>query len=680
MKTCKYGHPRGTNPDCKACQISNRIKTRWQQPSPQMVAASQANRLKGNTSGLSSDVAAQKRATYFESQTHKDKASSQARKLAEERRRGVRQPATRAVADTKLEIATWAALDQLGVVYHKQYPVGPYLFDFFLPEHSILLEVDGEWAHSQPASITNDLAKDSYIRNQRPDLRLLRLPEESVRQPALLLERLGELTKTSTIPIIQQNAVRVEATTPDMASTFLARHNHLPKFRRDTRIVHAIWHSSDLIGILIYTKASGSHLGTPSRWCLELNRLLFAPGYESLRKTATTLSLLLMPEEHRVVISRLESPGWIAEYGYWCTKLSNIHAPVRSRSTYLEATCGKCGGVCSVSKEAFRKAVKKHGSYYHHSCRMEMKWKDGTYADRVKRSNVNLVELVDATCGCGKSKKVQRKSLLDAIRNHGKYRCISCGVKAAHEIKLPSRKQPAGCGLAENNQQDVVKQGQKMAQSELHGHSTDPAGLYSHIVKGLTYTRGLIVADEAYWQQMFAYWPHVTPEQKNEIFEKITESVSKRLQAWQQTGQLQEGAMGAIGNAVGGAVNWVGRQITNFAQFIAKIKTILDAGQGRQTTPGQRQQQAAVYSRLNGDSVIGFTDQCLVASQKNLKEEEATAKNSASPQQPESGSGPPRPDRSPGESGSVGQAAAPGAGPVGSGSAPGILALTAGRS
>ncbi len=237
--------------------------------------------------------------------------------------------------------------------------------------------------------------------------------------------------------------------------------------------------------------------------------------------------------------------------------------------------------------------------------------------------------------------------------------------------------------LAENSPQDVVKQGQKMAQSELHGHTSDPAGLYSHIVKGLTHTNGLIVTDEKYWQQMFAYWPHVTPEQKNEIFEKIAGSVSKRLQNWQQTGQLQEGVMGAIGNAVGGAVNWVGRQITNFAQFIAKLKTILDAGQGRQAaTPGQRQQQGMVYSKLNADSVIGFTDQCLLASQKSLEQRKKAeaAKSSVQPQQSESGPLPPPSAQNPSGPGIAGKDAAPAAGPAGSRAAPGTLALAPGRS
>lgn len=183
-----------------------------------------------------------------------------------------------------------------------------------------------------------------------------------------------------------------------------------------------------------------------------------------------------------------------------------------------------------------------------------------------------------------------------------------------------------------------------MAQTELRDHATDPAGLYSHIVKGLTYTKGLIVSDENYWQQMFAFWPNVSTEQKSEIFEEITKDISRKLQNWQQTGQLQEGVLGAVGSAVGGAVNWAGRQITNFAKFIAKIKTTLDAGQGRQTTPDQRQQQSIAYSKMNADSVIGFVDKCLDVSQKNLKQKETqeeAARNLESHQTPESSSEPP---------------------------------------
>jgi hypothetical protein len=201
--------------------------------------------------------------------------------------------------------------------------------------------------------------------------------------------------------------------------------------------------------------------------------------------------------------------------------------------------------------------------------------------------------------------------------------------------------------LCEGNVADIMKQGQKVAQDQLQGLVTDPANLYNHIVRGLTYTQGILLSDEAYWKKMFAFWAMVTDDQKNEIFQEVARSVTKKLQAWQQTGQLQESVMGAVGKAIGGAVNWVGRQITGFAQFVAKIKDILDAGQGRQTTPGQRQQQSVVYSKLNAESVIGFVDRCTDLSQKAKKAQDEEAKKQESAQQPEQPDGPSQPQAGP---------------------------------
>ncbi len=440
MKTCKYGHPRGTDLDCKACQISNRVKARWRQPSLQMVAASQANRLKSNTSGLNGETAIRKRTEYFSSQVHKDRARQQALKLAQERQQGIRPPAVRTTADTSLELAVQFALDQLKVKYEPQYSAGPYFFDVFLPDHATLLEVDGEWAHSQPSSIANDLAKDSYIKNQHSNLTLLRLPEILVRHPNNLLERLREITGPAPAPILDQTTIKVQVGTPDSASVFLASHGHLPRFRRNTRIVHAVYHGLELVGIILYTGTSGHHLGTSPRWCLELNRALFASGYESLLKAAVVLSTSLLPTECKVVASKLPFVGWTSEYGHWCLKLGDPPARPRTKSALVEAKCGKCGGICSVGKEAFRRAMKKHGVYYHHGCRVKMKWTEGCYANKVKRSNIDLKERSLVTCGCGKIASIQKGRLLTVVRERGTYRCISCGVRAAHEAKLSGRK------------------------------------------------------------------------------------------------------------------------------------------------------------------------------------------------------------------------------------------------
>lgn len=276
----------------------------------------------------------------------------------------------------------------------------------------------------------------------------MRLPEELVRQPSALIQRLSELTGCDRTITVDPENVQVESVAAETALPFLASHGYLPRLRRDTRAIHGIRHGGDLVGALIYTNASGYHLGGQPKHCLELSRALLVPGYESLLMRAISLSLPILPVECKILISRQELDGWVAEHGYWCLKLGDL--PTKKQAVFKTVTvvCGKCGETCSVSKEAARKAIRKHGEYYHHSCRMEMIWTKGVYINKARRSNINRDERVLAVCGCGKSAEIKKTTLQDAIRNHGIYRCISCGVKASYAIKSASREQSARCNQA----------------------------------------------------------------------------------------------------------------------------------------------------------------------------------------------------------------------------------------
>jgi very-short-patch-repair endonuclease len=49
------------------------------------------------------------------------------------------------------------------------------LYDFYLPEKNILIECDGDYWHSLPENVENDLFKDELAKKQ--NFKLIRFPE-----------------------------------------------------------------------------------------------------------------------------------------------------------------------------------------------------------------------------------------------------------------------------------------------------------------------------------------------------------------------------------------------------------------------------------------------------------------------------------------------------------------------
>ena len=62
-------------------------------------------------------------------------------------------------------------LDRLGVKYIYQFEakeIGRW-YDFYLPEHNIIIEVDGSYYHADPRVVTEDKLKPMHKRNMRVD-------------------------------------------------------------------------------------------------------------------------------------------------------------------------------------------------------------------------------------------------------------------------------------------------------------------------------------------------------------------------------------------------------------------------------------------------------------------------------------------------------------------------------
>lgn len=67
--------------------------------------------------------------------------------------------------ETSIERKMSELLDVLKIKYSKQFPIGNFICDFYLPKLNIVIEADGDYYHSLPGAKERDARKDEYLKS-----------------------------------------------------------------------------------------------------------------------------------------------------------------------------------------------------------------------------------------------------------------------------------------------------------------------------------------------------------------------------------------------------------------------------------------------------------------------------------------------------------------------------------
>lgn len=474
MKLCKQGHPIGTDADCKCCKASRVNKQRWASNYQQLKEMSQKN-----MKGLNSADAQRKRAEYFASELHKQRASKSSRKMAAERRAGLRPLIPISKKDTKPELATRQVLEELKVDFIPQFAVGPYHFDFGLPAHKVLIEIQGEYWHSLQNNIANDLAKEAYVKSQHPDFRIVYISElEALKRGAVEKIICAELNVKIEMIEIDLGSLTVAPIASEIATDFIAKRHYLPRFRKSTRYVHGIFHAGELLGILLYASPSyhtiaGRHKIMP-RHVVELSRMVVRNDchVKNLISKAMSLSIRLLKKEDLTLVVSYADP----HFGH-------------DGSVYLACNWVKDGQTPASYYYADQAGNILHKkTIWDHSSKMGIKEAD--YAEKkglrrvdtapknrflywfrrpTETTSKNVLEHQVVCDHCQTSALISESAHYRAMRKHKHYVCLSCSIannwKSGSYKNRPKRvssnkKEPVGvkcaCGITKNIQQKTL--------------------------------------------------------------------------------------------------------------------------------------------------------------------------------------------------------------------------------
>lgn len=98
------------------------------------------------------------------------------------RRGGVASILSQAKENTSIEKAIAEVLQQLGIEYVAQKPLGPFVVDFFIPRAKLVIECDGDYWHNLPEMKERDKRKDGWLKKQ--GFRMIRIWEHEIKQNA----------------------------------------------------------------------------------------------------------------------------------------------------------------------------------------------------------------------------------------------------------------------------------------------------------------------------------------------------------------------------------------------------------------------------------------------------------------------------------------------------------------
>jgi len=198
-----------------------------------------------------------------------------------------------------LEVATANRLDHLGLRYQSQFPVGHYVWDFYLPDHQLLVDVNGEYWHSLPENVCKDKAKLTYTARYHPGYSTLVIDEMYFLNPVMvdkqILDKLGLVGSVTPIEF-ELHDVQVQRLADKQlveASQFLDSYHYAMHGRRGKTIYGATLHGK-LIAVCkfdsVVRKEVASSMKMKCHEVLELSRFCIHPNYQKKNLASWMLS------------------------------------------------------------------------------------------------------------------------------------------------------------------------------------------------------------------------------------------------------------------------------------------------------------------------------------------------------------------------------------------------------
>ncbi len=188
---------------------------------------------------------------------------------------------------SSLEASTISRLNSLGIKYIHQYQTDMYVWDFYLIDYNLLVDVNGEYWHSLPKNVSKDKSKITYIERYKPEFETLIIDEKNFLNPLMIdriiLDKIGVNKPIQTIDFDFKD-VKVEVKdNNDEIKNFFSSFHYAAQGRKGKFIICA-YTNNILIGVAKFNNAVrnevASSRGLKNNQILELDRFCIDPRFQ----------------------------------------------------------------------------------------------------------------------------------------------------------------------------------------------------------------------------------------------------------------------------------------------------------------------------------------------------------------------------------------------------------------
>lgn len=192
-----------------------------------------------------------------------------------------------------LEVAMENRLNHLGIKFENQFRVDMYFWDFYLPDHDLLVDINGEYWHSLPENVARDKSKLTYTQKYHPQYKILSIEEKNFLNPnivdKIILSNIGPIPDPIIITDFEFGDLRVERIGGGKGSSrepyveFLNSY-HYSMCGRPGKVVYGAFLGNTLVAVCKFNRVTrkeiASSIGLKCTQVLELDRFCIHPNYQ----------------------------------------------------------------------------------------------------------------------------------------------------------------------------------------------------------------------------------------------------------------------------------------------------------------------------------------------------------------------------------------------------------------
>ena len=198
---------------------------------------------------------------------------------------------------SNLEVALANRLNAMGLKYEEQYSLDMYTWDFYLPDHNALIDVDGEYWHSLKENVAKDKSKITYTNKYHPEFVCIKVPERYFLNPMGVDRFIRSHIDVQDVTPVDFEFAQVEVLKCDsgdeVPGQFLMSF-HYAGGGRKPRHVYGAYLQDSLIAVAKFSPVVRNEVVTSvnltSSQALELDRFCIHPNYQKKNLASWFLS------------------------------------------------------------------------------------------------------------------------------------------------------------------------------------------------------------------------------------------------------------------------------------------------------------------------------------------------------------------------------------------------------